>query len=404
MNSGILIGGGVFIYYTIKYLSAPKLVFSKISKYGLWLIIIWLVLLILYSLSIGLASGSYDFQLSKNYISLLLIYWPGSIFLSKKISQEYSLEKGLNFIENVIFIQAIIVLIMLINPSFKSLIFSILKDGDMRELKNEINGGFRFLGFSYGTTWDLAFLQSLGLIVFSFRIRLFSKKIKFFDVVKYFLILFSGIISGRTVFIGIIFSLIILISPLKLSNFSFKKPIVLALKFLSIATFCFFIMGSLLPESIKKTVNENILPWAFEMFEQKSNGKYETSSSNELQKMYFEIPIQTLIFGDGYYVNPIDKDRYYMDTDAGYMRHILYYGLVGTSMLIFFYLAIFRRMGKCFKEFRYNLFVRFCVFLIMSYFFIGQIKGDLLSGADMPIKFLFILCMIFIFYDKKEEY
>lgn len=400
VNSGVLVGGLCFLFYILKYTFKTKVFLKKISENKLWLIIISLIFIILYSLLIGILSGSFDIQLSKNYTSFLIIYLPGAIFFGKYFSKIYTLEKTLLFIENIVFFQSIIITIMFISPGFRDFIFNLLKDGSIRQLKNELSGGFRFLGFSYGTTWDLAFLQSLSLVFFSIRIRLFSSKTKFRDVIKFFLILLTGIISGRTVFIGLLISIIILVLPVSFKNISVKKSLILFAKMSFVALISFIFIRLIVPEDVKKTIDDNVIPWAFEMFEEKSNGNYETASSNELKKMYFEIPIQTLFFGDGFYVNPNDKDKYYMDTDAGYMRHVLYYGIFGTFAVIIFYILIFKRMIQSFKNFKYYFFIKTCVFLIMFYFFIGHIKGDLLSGADMPIKFLFLMCMIFIFYNK----
>lgn len=68
-------------------------------------------------------------------------------------------------------------------------------------------------------------------------------------------------------------------------------------------------------------------------------GKWEVSSNEKLKSMYI-LPdnAKTWIIGDGYFSNPINTDPYfvgeitggyYMGTDAGYLRFIFYFGVLG---------------------------------------------------------------------------
>lgn len=70
-------------------------------------------------------------------------------------------------------------------------------------------------------------------------------------------------------------------------------------------------------------------------------GEWNVSSNDRLKSMYV-LPdnLKTWIIGDGYFSNPIDTDPYfvgkvtggyYMGTDAGYLRFIFYFGLLGLT-------------------------------------------------------------------------
>ena len=59
--------------------------------------------------------------------------------------------------------------------------------------------------------------------------------------------------------------------------------------------------------------------------------------------------IKTWIIGDGYIENPYNRDPYYtgprfggyyMGTDVGYLRFILYFGLLGLSLFIYFFCRV----------------------------------------------------------------
>ena len=83
----------------------------------------------------------------------------------------------------------------------------------------------------------------------------------------------------------------------------------------------------------------------FNFFE---NGSIGTSSSEVLQTMYFQVSEKTFFLGDGYWINP-NGFGYYMGTDAGYMRHILYYGLFPSLFLYLLYIYGFYKIA-CFYQ------------------------------------------------------
>lgn len=72
-------------------------------------------------------------------------------------------------------------------------------------------------------------------------------------------------------------------------------------------------------------------------------GSWEVASNEKLTNMYvFPDNLKTWIIGDGYFSSPRDTDPYftgelvggyYMGTDAGYLRFIFYFGLIGLSAI-----------------------------------------------------------------------
>lgn len=111
--------------------------------------------------------------------------------------------------------------------------------------------------------------------------------------------------------------------------------------------------------------SRRLLRFGFEaFFNYFENGRFETNSTNMLSEgMIFPDNLKTWIVGDGYmagtandpyYIGPSDYG-FYKNTDAGYSRFIFYFGLVGLSILILFFINVCKecinrteRMKFCF--------------------------------------------------------
>lgn len=396
MNSGIIVGGCFFIYYLLD--SFKSLVFFKqiyINKYLLNIIGI-LGLIILYSLLNVVINGTFDFQVIKSYLSYILFYIPGAFGIIQILKKRYTNIEIIKIIILVTVIQAIIIVLMLTVPGIKDFLFSVLRDGSIRVEKNIGSGGFRFLGFAFNSTWDLAIVQSVGVMLISLLFKLDKKEISIKNTLFFILLSISVFLSGRTGLLGIVFGFIIIIMPSNLKEVPFLKVGRFVGKIFIVILPLFFFIKSFVPDQVVDIVETNVLPWAFEMFMNDSGGKLETASSNELKEMYFMPSAKTLIIGDGLYVNPYDTTRYYMDTDAGYMRHILFYGMVGCLLTAALYAIIFYQMFKFSKGISNSKAIELFVIFLFFYFFISHIKGDLFVGADQPIKMIIVLHVLFL--------
>ncbi|MDC7771442.1 hypothetical protein POL88_21120 [Priestia megaterium] len=291
---------------------------------------------------------------------------------------------------HVIFLQAILVILMLIFPEFKDFSFSILQDD--RTSLSERYAGFRGLGYATSVTYDFSVIQSVGLLLLCAQItKIKSKKQILVSIVMFFSILVSVLVSGRTGWIGIIMAIFLLAIQLcssKKALQNFLKLILISAIIIPIFSFGYM---SFAPSSLKNSVSNDIIPFAFEMFiNLKENGNLETDSSDVLKTMYFNIDLQTFLFGDGYYVDPSDSSKYYRETDAGIMREILYYGILGSLIFYFLYIYIFVTLMVKFKRRKLNTYF-VLAFLMFVYYFLVQIKGDFLLGSNMGIKVLLLI-------------
>src|SRR5690606_974180 len=99
-----------------------------------------------------------------------------------------------------------------------------------------------------------------------------------------------------------------------------------------------------LSSETKLYIEESIVPYAFEMFiNLMEGGKLETNSSNVLKQMYFPIDANSFLWGESYYFDPV-KGGFYRNTDAGYMRQILFYGIFGSLLLYLFYYILVKKI------------------------------------------------------------
>ena len=96
------------------------------------------------------------------------------------------------------------------------------------------------------------------------------------------------------------------------------------------------------------------------------------SSGNKLvYDMYWLPNVDTLILGDGRYTD--ESGSYYMHTDAGYMRIVLYFGMMGAFFLYMLFMLLFlwaKHVNKFDRLSKYVTEVLLCFFIVEEY------KGD----------------------------
>ncbi|MDA0155590.1 hypothetical protein OH460_25045 [Vibrio sp. Makdt] len=141
-----------------------------------------------------------------------------------------------------------------------------------------------------------------------------------------------------------------------------------------------------------------ILRWALEPIINYINlGEFSTSSSDTLSSFYFYPGDQTFYFGDWQYVN---KDgSYYYHVDAGYMRVMLFMGIIYSSI----YYTIWISMNLAImNKLHYRNAKVFVIFFIITMFLLHY-KGNAFVDASSMIRlYIFYVCYILTrgFYEK----
>lgn len=127
--------------------------------------------------------------------------------------------------------------------------------------------------------------------------------------------------------------------------------------------------------------------WAFEPFVNYFEGNdFSSSSSNHLKTMYFMPSFKTFLFGDGLYTDPV-TNLYYMQTDVGFIRPILFWGIFPT--LISYIIGIVTIMGICpiceYKKPCNNSSVTILRIMLCCLMFFYEIKGEAFHYIIMVI-------------------
>lgn len=200
--------------------------------------------------------------------------------------------------------------------------------------------GLRALALTGNPYFDLA--SGFGFI-FIVLIRYIDvsgdKGFKFKYIIILLVFIIGSLFAGRSAFIGLGFAMgyyfLLWGKTLKTKILGFLKLVVLSI-IIGILVFVF------LPANIKDLVVNRLLPFAFEFaYNYYYFGEATTASTMELQQMYFPISIKTFFIGDGRYAG-INTD-YYMGTDAGYMRNVLFFGIGGFFLILLYQLSFFKK-------------------------------------------------------------
>jgi hypothetical protein len=253
-------------------------------------------------------------------------------------------------------------------------------------------GGIRGLGFTSTTTYGLSVLFSMGaiLLVFVSKYRRFIKQDWFF-LLSFNCVLVGIMFSGRTGWFGIGLAVLMYFYLNGFNDYLSTIKTKFSRLAISLSVLVLFVIFFVNP-SIIKTINNFLLPFAFELFINFfSQGDLTASSFEYTQKMYYQVSPSTFFLGDARWdALPGKLYQYYGQTDAGYMRHMLFYGAIGSLILYTMYIFLFKYMYRIGKKVFGKPYAVLSVVLCI-YFFVAHWKGDFLNGSNMNIKFLFLL-------------
>ena len=391
LNSSKLTVIFLITYYLVKKIKY-KNTSLKINKHILC-VSFWVIASILLSLLSNILNGTSDFYIAYSFLLMLIETLLGSYLLYILFLRRYDFYNVLDFFIIIALIQSIIILGMFVSEFFREFIYSI-SNLNAEQLMQRY-GGFRGFGLAGSVTYDLAFFLSIPLIFISYLISQ-RKKNKTYYILAWIVIVCAVLMTGRTGWIGIAFSLLILLYNIKNWN-TFNSIVKLILMIFILINISLMVLESRYPE-VYNVLIYSVVPYAFEMFINfYETGSFSAHSMEILEDMYFLPSLKTLIMGDGYFKNPFGFG-YYMHVDGGYIRMILFYGvfasLVLYSMYIYIFFTIYSKT-KIYKNFN------IVVLILCLYYFIVQWKGVIMSNSSMNIKLVFII-FIYIVYSMKE--
>lgn len=237
-------------------------------------------------------------------------------------------------------IQAAIVLIGFVSPSFKDFILLLCGGSSRYADKLGVLSIVRGIGWTYAQFSDFAVAEGLAFLAYIALCVNARVKRNHYLPIRYYLGLFLCIVSG--LLIGRTFQIIIIIGFLyysycgyRLINFKALKQDCLRLLIYSIS-----VIGTIIIICWDQIPKET-LDWAFEAYTNLSETKkIETASTDELQTMWILPPnTEDVILGTGRFENPNPKGHpTFSNSDVGLVNSIFYWGILGS---LFYYLCIY---------------------------------------------------------------
>ncbi|GAB7225728.1 hypothetical protein VoSk93_49490 [Vibrio owensii] len=246
--------------------------------------------------------------------------------------------------------------------------------------------------------FGLASMYGLAMILFFHYIEV--RKINtFLKVIIFSLLFIGGALAGRTSYIGLFFGLVYyLLNQLDIKVFVYRFTVII----ISVL-FATFSVYYVLPFISGDELISRVIDYAFEFVINYFDGQgVNTRSTDRLYEMV-TVNIGTerqILYGHGLYTG--NDGAYYLHTDSGYIRQMLYWGLLGSLCLISFFIFnlllpfVLRKFKACF--FKHDL---SCIFVICLYILVLQIKGEVIFHMHMMTLFLYMYGY-FIYRDLKR--
>lgn len=356
--------------------------------------IISLVIICLISTLTMFINESGDLGLLRYSLSIIFIFIAGYFisFLFRKVYHVVTFEIISTYIIAVVLTQVVIALLMFVNPSIRTFFYSIQKTTEFDLLLAKIVTEFRLIGFG-SAFFGAGIVNGYALMLIATMVK--RKEINFRQSLIYafcfFTIFTLGMMMARVTIIGGLLAIIIIFLPsnkiilrIKRRLFSFNA----SLLFIPII---FMSVMPLLSDKYTKKM-DNAINYGFELIDSYINtGTLKTASTDALIRSYkFPKDFKTYLIGDGYFADPKSpSDSYYMGMDAGYLRLVYYFGLIG--LLFYFILQIVPIL----ISFRKNIH-------IPSIFFFSSFTYVLILNLKGFTDLLF-LSLLFCFTNLKED-
>lgn len=374
IDSSIVVGIILFLVFLVnsKYRkNVMQTIFNKNHNiiYGL------IILLLLWSLFVVFYLRTYDVSYLKTLFHFLISLTIGSVLCC------YCKSKGkgakiLNYIIIAFLAQSILQWIFFLFPSFSS-IFNAFRSEQMVAMQQAYLG---IKGISLSESGFFSLSSGYALVIGLY----YSKYNTIFKKSSYkflgFLILLSGaFFAGRTGFVGLIMVPFVvyrkgLFKEIKTNFVQYLKYVMLGITACTV-----FIFFTCQIDKFQKMYN-----YSFEMFVNAINGKgLQTSSTNTLLGMFkVDFSETNLLIGDGKYtVKNNGITSYYKNTDVGYYRRVLYFGLIGYTLCLLLQYYIIEDVNKYDKK---------LASIIFAFLLLLELKGEII-GINILVNSILIL-------------
>lgn len=325
------------------------------------------IAIVTYAIIVPILKSTYDFTflspLIGNTASLFATAAIVALFIPACRNKDIS-----DLIVYTLLLQSLIIYLMMFIPELRDIVQSHTLNDWQRDVMASY-GGIRGLGLSGSAAFGLSVTMGVQGLVLHYWFNVRAYKIPSFLKIFIFLFAFVASISaGRTAVLGYAVGFIfyfVKYSSRRIIKSIFKYSLFLLL--IIIVLFVYINTDPFLSEIFMLYSN-----YAFQFYWNWLDGHgFEVSSLQSLERMYFLPPNENWLFGDGYYTS--NSGDYYMSTDAGYMRYLLLFGVVGS---LFFYLGFLFISFVLYINIKKFRLASVLVFLLILMGFIFHYKGD----------------------------
>lgn len=329
ISTRVLIAGLGILLITIKSFKNQKV---SISKYPIIILLVYILIAVYSTLTISLNS-SWELQKFK-YIGSIVIIILAAYFVKEILNTRpfrTSIIDLSNYFLAVLVIESIVTWAMFLVPGVSDFVYTIISLTEDEVTKLAYSSSFRLSGmgsrfFTAGTIYGIVMIYIYG------SYRSMHKSPSILVCLCFLFCMLTALAQSRifalSMLIILICSLTVFILEFiraKLSKFDLVtgSKMIFLLMFLVLITFVLFRTNLL--------INNLVTLYVLEML---FNSDISTASTNRLFEMYrFDWDVHTLLYGDGRYFEPGNDYTYYQKTDVGYIRELLFGGIIG--MLLF---------------------------------------------------------------------
>lgn len=338
-----------------------------------------------------LINASSDLYYPRYASSLILCYFGTYFFadLFYKVYGEMSVDKLIDYFVIVECIFLFIGLLSFFTPGLYEEFARLQKYNEISLNAMDRTEGSRLISIG-AQFFTASVINGLVLMLIGIRFYCFSMsvKTKVLYLIAFIFILVVGMMMGRTTIIGGAIGLALIALSFTQRRSGKTKTIIslaISLAVVFVVYSEFIASGSLDFDVLSE--------FGFEMFNNYQNGDGFSAHSNErLLDMYNTIPgdLMTWIIGDAKWS---EGDHYYMRVDAGYLRGLWYFGIIGLVSLFWYYYRTVKYIIVEKLTFNGKKFIPMCAFIV----YIAVLNGK--GPTD-----LFFYIMPFVFCNKCIDY
>ena len=313
---------------------------------------------------------TYDFTYLPFLIGLILCIFRGILLVyvfNKIFDEEVNTKLYMKYFIYSCLIYVGFTVIFIILPSFKEFWFNYVivpiqgPDYFAYKFRYSLDG---FAAFSAAGVFSIALLINSYLLISEN-----DKKEVMKNLASYIVILCGCFIYGRVTIFAIIISIIFIIISCEDKN-KLKKLFLYLVGICSVMIIVLLQLGK---------YNNDIMVWtnwAFEFIGNLFKGKLANTYSltHMLEDMYFIPSLKTILLGDGRYLG-VDGIGYYMQTDVGFLRPVLFFGVAGLITNYSAVIVILNKLRNMFnkEKNKTGAVLIICIFLIWM---ILELKGE----------------------------